>query len=131
MGLGVAVASVALGATVIEKHLVLDRNDGGIDAGFSLEPDEFSVLVKECNIAWKALGRPELTYSSSEIAARGRRRSLYFVNDVRSGELITEENVRSIRPGKGLPPKWLPDLIGKKVTSDVAVGTPVSWDLIE
>jgi len=129
-GIGVAVAAVALGAAVIEKHITLDRADGGPDAGFSLEPTELHALVESCRIAWQALGR--VNYGRKE-CERGHvvfRRSLYVVRDVAEGEEFTEENVRSIRPGYGLPPKFLPAVLGSRARRTVKRGTALSWDLL-
>lgn len=131
MGIGVAVAAVALGATVIEKHFTLDRNDGGVDSSFSLEPHEFSQLVIESNRAWEALGG--VTYGPTKAEERGvtRRRSIYVVQDAKKGEILTIENLRCIRPGYGLPPKYFEVLIGKRFRQDVKRGTPVTWSLVE
>jgi pseudaminic acid synthase len=131
LGVGAAVAAVALGATVIEKHLTLDRNDGGVDSTFSLEPDEFALLVRETRTAWLAMGRVSYGPTPAEQVAVTRRRSIYVVRDVRAGEPVTRDNVRCIRPGLGLPPVHLDALLdGKTFRSDVARGTPVGWDLV-
>jgi len=130
LGHAVAVSSVALGAAVIEKHVTLRRADGGVDSAFSLEPDELSVLCSSCKTAWAALG--SINYASSPAQEENRkfRRSLYAVKDVRAGELFTADNVRSIRPGYGLPPKHLPEIIGRKAAVAIRRGTPISWQLI-
>ncbi len=130
LGMGVAIASVALGATVIEKHFTLNRADGGVDAAFSLEPNEMHTLVIETKRAWQALGEVKYGPSETEIAARSRRRSLYISKDMQPGEVLTQENLRRIRPGYGLPPKYYDTLIGLKVQKSVARGTPASWDLV-
>lgn len=130
LGSGVALASVALGATVIEKHFTLKRADGGVDAGFSMEPSEFNGLVIESERAWQALGRIHYGTQKSEQDSRVFRRSLYIVQDVKKGEVLAEENIRCIRPGHGLPPKYLNVFLGKTVCRDLAAGTPVSWDII-
>ena len=130
MGTAVSVASVALGACFIEKHVTLDRNDGGPDAAFSLEPDELAELVSGCRMAWDALGKVHYDRKGSERGNGIFRRSLYVVEDIKAGETVTATNVRSIRPGYGLPPKYLPDVLGQTVTSDVRRGTPLSWELM-
>ena len=131
LGLGVAVASIALGATVIEKHFTLNRADGGVDAAFSMEPDEFAQLVRECRTAYEALG--EIRYSPQEQEKESLvfRRSLYVVKDMKKGECFTEENVRSIRPGRGLPPKYYDIVLGKTASREIVRGTAMQWDLIE
>ncbi len=130
MGVGVAVASVALGATVIEKHFTLNRADGGVDSAFSLEPSEMAELVIETERAWQALGKISYGPTESERKSLVFRRSLYIAKDVKAGELLTEANLRAIRPGYGLPPKYLTVLLGKRLIRDVKRGTPMSWDLI-
>lgn len=130
MGLGVSVASVALGATVIEKHFTLNRADGGVDSAFSLEPPEMKALVEETERAWQALGHIQYDPTEPEKKSMIFRRSLYITKDLRAGEILTNENVRSIRPGHGLPPKYLDVILGKKVTRDMKRGMPVSWDYI-
>ena len=129
MGVGVAVASVALGATVIEKHFTLSRAEGGVDSAFSLEPAELAQLVVETERAWQALGRVQYGASGEERKSLQYRRSLYVVKDLAAGEVLTSENVRAIRPGLGLAPKHLAQVLGRRVTRDVARGTPLSWDL--
>ncbi|MCF4009087.1 pseudaminic acid synthase [Rheinheimera sp. UJ63] len=129
-GIGVSVAAVALGASVIEKHFVLDRSEGGIDSAFSMEPDEFSLLVSECRKAKDALGKVHYGCTDKEIASRIHRRSLYIAKDMQAGDIFTAENLRSVRPGLGLAPKYLPQLLGRKVKQDVTMGTPLSWDLL-
>lgn len=130
LGLGVAVASVALGATVIEKHFTLSREDGGVDAAFSLEPQELKNLVQESKQAWQGLGKVHYGHTEKEKASKVFRRSLYIVKDMKAGELITAENMRAIRPGLGLAPKYYDLFIGKRVGKDVARGTPVNWEMI-
>lgn len=129
-GVGVAVAAVALGATVVEKHFVLDRNGGEVDAEFSLEPHEVKMLVEETERAWTALGKVHYGCTDKELASRVHRRSLYIAEDVKAGDILTEKNLRSVRPGLGLPPKYLPLLLGKVVKTDAPKGTPMSWELI-
>lgn len=129
-GVGVSVAAVALGATVIEKHFVLDRNGGEVDAEFSLEPHELKMLVEETARAHDALGTVHYGCTEKEIASRVHRRSLYIAKDMKAGDMFTTENLRSVRPGLGLAPKYLPHFLGRKVKQDVTMGTPLSWELI-
>jgi pseudaminic acid synthase len=131
MGTSAAIASVALGAKIIEKHFILDRTLGGPDAAFSSEPEEFKAMVKAIREVEDALG--EISYELSPKVKKSREfaRSLFAVKDIKAGETITENNVRSIRPGHGLHPKYLMEILGKKVTVDIQQGTPMNWDLIE
>jgi N-acetylneuraminate synthase len=131
LGADVAVASVALGASMIEKHFTLARADGGPDAAFSLEPDEFALLVKGVRTAFAAIGRADYGRAASEKPNLVFRRSIYAVKDIAAGELLTDENIRSIRPGFGLAPKHLPELLGRRARHAIARGTPMSFDLIE
>ena len=126
-GTACAVAAVALGACMIEKHFTLRRADGGPDAAFSLEPDEFKRLVEDCRAAWLALGQVDYERSAAERANLVFRRSLYVVEDVASGDELTEQNVRSIRPGYGLPPKHLPEVLGRRATHSLTRGEPLRW----
>jgi N-acetylneuraminate synthase len=130
LGVGVAVAAVALGATVVEKHFTLARADGGVDSSFSMEPDEMASLVIESERAWQGMGRVSYGPTSNEKPSLAYRRSLYVTQDVAEGELLTPQNLRAIRPGYGLPPKYIDQLIGKRVKQDVRKGTPASWDLL-
>ncbi|KAA1266725.1 pseudaminic acid synthase [Leptospira interrogans] len=130
LGIGVAVASVALGATVIEKHFTLSRAEGGVDSAFSMEPVEMKSLVTETERAWQSLGKITYGPTEKERASMVFRRSLYVVEDMNAGDKITERNVKSIRPGYGLPPKYLDVVVGKRVSHNVFRGTPVNWDLI-
>jgi N-acetylneuraminate synthase len=130
LGTTTAVTAVALGACVIEKHMTLARADGGPDAAFSLEPDEFKRLVDDVRTAWSAVGRPRLERTEAEAGSVVFRRSLYVVQDVPAGGILTPENVRSIRPGLGLAPKYLDDVLGRRAVRDIARGTPLAWDLI-
>ena len=125
-----AIASVALGAAIIEKHFTLDRKGGGPDDSFSLEPVELANLCKDARTVWEALGRVDYGRKSSEQGNVQFRRSLYFVADMKTGDPITEQNVRSIRPGYGIPPKHLPALLGKRVTQNITRGMPVALDKI-
>jgi len=130
MGIGAAVASVALGATMIEKHFTLRRADGGVDSAFSMEPDEMLALVAETKRAWRALG--EVSYGPTEKEKKSLifRRSLYIVQDMKKGDILTKENLRAIRPSLGLPPKYYDILLGKRVNRNVQRGTAVSWELV-
>ena len=130
MGVGAAVAAVALGATVIEKHFTLCRADGGVDSAFSLEPDELHSLVVETERAWQALGGVKYGVGEAEQKSLAFRRSLYVVEDVPAGGVLTSQNVRAIRPGFGLPPKYLEMVLGKHVRHPVRRGTPVAWHLL-
>ena len=130
MGIGVSVASVALGATVIEKHFTLNRADGGVDSTFSMEPAEMAQLVVETERAWQALGQVSYGPIEAEKKSIQFRRSLYVVQDLKAGEVLTRENVRAIRPGLGLPTKYFEVALGKTVKQDVQRGTALSWDLI-
>jgi pseudaminic acid synthase len=130
MGLGVSVAAVALGATVIEKHFTLCRADGGVDATFSLEPDEMRSLVIETERAWQALGKVSYGPTEKEKMSLVYRRSLYITQDLKAGDVLTSENLRAIRPGYGLPPKFIDTFLGRKVRQDVKRATPATWDLL-
>jgi N-acetylneuraminate synthase len=129
-GLGVAVASVALGATIIEKHFTLSRADGGVDSAFSMEPAEMRQLVKETERAWQALGRVAYGATEKEKASLQYRRSLYIVEDMKAGDTLNRDNLKAIRPGFGLPTKYFDILIGKRLNQDVSKGTPASWDIV-
>lgn len=129
-GIGAAVAAVALGACLVEKHVTLARGDSGVDAKFSLEPAELAALVTETRRAWQALGEPVVGPKPSEREGLRLRRSLYLVEDVRAGELVTERNVRSIRPAGGLPPADLAKALGRTFRTDARKGTPLTWDLM-
>ncbi len=129
-GSAAAAAGVALGAAIIEKHITLARADGGPDAAFSLEPNEFARLVNDCRQAWEAVGRVSYDVEGSEAANLQFRRSLYAVADIAAGEAFTPANVRSIRPGFGLAPKRLPEVLGRRATRAIARGTPLSEDML-
>jgi len=130
LGIGVALASVAVGATFIEKHFTLSRAEGGVDSAFSLEPQELKSLVDESKRAWQSLGRVHYGRTESEKRSLVFRRSLYVSKDIKKGQVLTEENLRAIRPGLGLPPRHYESLLGRKVSRDVAKGTPMSWDIV-
>lgn len=126
-GSAVAVASIALGGCVVEKHFTLARADGGPDSAFSLEPDEFKSLVDDCKRAWRALGTATYDLQGCERGSLAFRRSLYVVRDIAAGEELTKENVRSIRPGYGLAPKHLPEVLGRHAARDLKRGEPLDW----
>lgn len=130
MGLGTAVAAVALGATLVEKHFTLNRSDGGVDSAFSSEPDEMRALVTETERAWQAIGK--VTYGATRVEEKSKafRRSIYVTENLQEGDILTRSNLRTIRPGFGLPPKFYDQLIGRKVRKAVKRGTPMSWDLV-
>ena len=128
-GIGVAVAAVALGATVVEKHLTLSRSDGGPDSGFSMEPSEFAQLVTECNAAYQAIGTISYGPTESERPSLALRRSLYFSEDVQAGTVLTKKHFRTARPALGLPPMEIDNLIGRVLTKGFAKGAPVRGDL--
>ena len=125
LGIGVAVASVALGATVIEKHFTLKRSDGGVDSAFSMEPAELKELVEETERAWQSLGKAYIGPTEAEKSSITFRRSLYIVKDLKAGDVLTQDNVRAIRPGLGLPPKHLNQVLGKTIMRDLKTGTPL------
>jgi pseudaminic acid synthase len=130
MGVGVAVGAVALGAVLVEKHFTLRRADGGVDSAFSLEPQELAALVTETERAWQALGSVHYGPTEAERKSLAYRRSVYVVADMRAGEAFTPANLRIIRPGHGLAPKFERIALGKKATRDIPRGTPLAWDLI-
>lgn len=130
MGIGVACAAIALGATVIEKHLTLSRAEGGVDASFSLEPHEFKALVEETRRAWLGLGGVQYGGSEKEKKSLKYRRSLYICEDLKAGDILNETNLRSIRPGFGLEPKYIDILLGKIINRDLKKGTAMSWEYI-
>ena len=130
IGIGASIAAVAHGATVIEKHFTLSRADGGVDSAFSLEPDELESLVIETERAWQSLGDVVYGGTSSEVKSKIFRRSLYVAEDMVIGEIFTENNLKIIRPGIGLPPKYYEQFLGRKVSMNVSKGTAVNWELI-
>ena len=127
LGIAVPIGAVALGATIIEKHVTLRRSDGGLDSAFSLEPEELAEMAEACVTAWMAIGRRDYQLAPSESGNVVLRRSLYVVADITAGEALTAENIRSIRPGHGLPPKHYPALLGRRAGRDLARGTPLDW----
>jgi len=130
LGIAVPIAAVALGASLIEKHVTLARADGGPDAAFSLEPAELAAMIEGVQTAYAALGQVDYTPKASERGNLTNRRSLYAVADIKAGEPLTEANVRSIRPGHGLAPKHLPALLGRTARADIPRGTPLGWSLL-
>lgn len=130
LGIGAAVASIALGASVIEKHFTLSRSEGGVDSAFSLEPHELQLLVQETERAWRSLGQIKYGPTEQEMPSLQFRRSLYVAEDMKAGDHFTLKNLRAIRPSLGLPPKYFDSFLGKQVRYDVEKGTPVSWDLL-
>lgn len=129
LGIGVPVASVALGAVAIEKHLTMRRADGSVDSSFSLEPAELATMVEEVNRAWEAMGTVFFGPTEQEVGSLNYRRTLYLVRDVPAGQPLQEADIRAIRPGYGLPPGNLTAVLGRKLASDAERGTPLSWDL--
>lgn len=130
LGIAVPVAAVALGACIVEKHFTLSRNIPGPDSTFSLEPHEFKTMVEAIRTAEKALGKVHYGVSEREARSRAFRRSLFVVKDMKAGEIFTEENIRSIRPGYGLHPRYLKDVLGRRATRDIPAGAPLSWDMV-
>lgn len=131
MGSAVATASVALGGKVVEKHLTLSRADGGVDSAFSMEPEELKKMVDDIRNVEKAMGRVTYDLTDKQLAEREHSRSLFIAQDMKAGDQFTPENLRSVRPGFGLHTKYYEQLLGKKVTRDVSMGTPMAWELVE
>ena len=131
LGIGTSIAAIALGATVIEKHITLDRKHGGVDSAFSMEPLEFAQLVSEGKSATESLGIPAWSMQPSESESRRLRRSLYIVKDVKKGQRVSSENVRAIRPGQGISPKFLNSILGKSFTRDLPLGTPMEMEFLQ
>jgi len=130
LGVAVAIAGVGLGASMVEKHITLWRDEGGPDAPFSLEPEELKILTQQCRTAWEALGEINYKNKQSESGNIIFRRSLYVVKDINAGEEFTRENIRSIRPGFGLAPKYLPEILRRKAAGKISRGTPLDWSMI-
>ncbi len=130
-GIGVAVASVALGASIIEKHFILNRSDGGPDSAFSLEPDEFKLLCENVRLAWLALGKVRYEKSDSEHDNVQFRRSIYIIKDLKAGDKLSEKNCRIIRPGYGLAPKYYDLILGRRICENVARGEPLTWKMMK
>lgn len=130
MGVGASIAAVAHGATVIEKHFTLRRADGGVDSTFSLEPEEFATLVIEAERAWQSLGRVSYGATEAERKSMQYRRSIYITEDILAGEVLTRKNMRCVRPGFGLSPKFFEVLLGRRINKDLKKGTPIDWSII-
>ncbi len=130
MGCGVAIAAVALGATVIEKHFTLARADGGVDSAFSLEPAEFKMLRAESERAWQGMGQITYGGTAAEAKSKAFRRTLYIARDMKAGDRLDAGNLRIVRPGFGLPPKYYETMLGKRINRDAPAGTPLSWELL-
>jgi pseudaminic acid synthase len=130
LGISVPIAAVSLGAKIIEKHFILDRSLGGPDAAFSIEPDEFKTMVRAIREVESALGHVSYTLSDRIAKNKVFARSLFVVEDIKKGDALTEKNIRSIRPGYGLPPKYLNQILGKKANRDLEKGTPLTWEMI-
>lgn len=130
LGSAVAIAAVALGARVVEKHFTLSRADGGPDSAFSMQPEEFKDMVSDIRAAERSLGKVSYALTDKERETRIFRRSLFVVRDMKAGEVFTEDSVRSIRPGHGLAPKFLPSVLGQKAAGDIQRGTPLLWEMV-
>ncbi len=130
LGIAAPIAAVALGACIVEKHLALSRSVPGPDTAFSLEPPEFKAMVEVVRVTEKAIGHVRYELTEREASSRVFRRSLFVVKDMRTGEAFTEENVRSIRPGHGLPPKYLKNILGRRASREIKRGTPLDWDIV-
>jgi pseudaminic acid synthase len=130
LGIGVPIAAVAMGATVIEKHFTLARDDGGVDSKFSADPPELKQLVDEATRAWESLGRVHVGPTEAELSSLDYRRSIYVTVDVKAGEPFTSKNLRCIRPGKGLPPKYLEMAQDRRASRDIRCGEPLSWNML-
>lgn len=130
MGIGVSVASIALGVRVIEKHFTLNRDDGGVDSTFSMEPDEMAALTAEAKRAWQSLGKINYGATILEEKSKAFRRSIYVVKNVKKGEVFTKENIRNIRPGFGLAPKYFDEILGQTASIDLVTGQALSWNMV-
>jgi N-acetylneuraminate synthase len=131
MGIGASIAAISHGASVVEKHFTLARSDGGVDSVFSLEPDELKSLVIESERAWQALGAVVYGASKSEEKSRIFRRSLYIAEDMNTGDIFTDRNLRIVRPGMGLEPKYYDKFIGRKISKNAKKGDRVDWSLLK
>ena len=131
LGIGAALAAISHGATIIEKHLTLDRNDGGVDSSFSINPSELKILVEESERAWQSLGKIFYGVTESEKEGLKFRRSIYIVKDINVDEKLTVDNLRIIRPGLGLAPKYYEELLGRKVNQKLKKGTALKWSMLK
>ena len=131
LGIGVAIGAISLGANIIEKHFTISRKDGGIDSAFSMEPNEFAQLRREGDNAWRALGSIKYGGSESEVKSKEHRRSIYIAEDLMAGEKLNNKNIRIVRPGYGLPPKYFEKVLGYRVKRNIAAGTPITWELLK
>ena len=131
MGSVIASAAIALGAKVIEKHMTLRRADGGVDSAFSMEPEEFAGMISDIRKVEAALGTAQYSLTEKQLVERGRARSLFIAADMKAGDVFTPDNVRSVRPGNGLPPEYYYDILGRTIRCDASLGTPLSWDMVE
>tara|TARA_B100000886_G_scaffold335824_1_gene293560 strand:+ start:64580 stop:65569 length:990 start_codon:yes stop_codon:yes gene_type:complete len=131
MGIGVALGAISLGATVIEKHFTLKRSEGGIDSSFSIEPSELSQLRQEGDKVWQALGCIKYGGTKSELKSKEHRRSLYIGEDLKAGDTLSSKNIRIVRPGFGLAPKYLEKIVGQRIQKDCTAGTPITWELLK
>jgi pseudaminic acid synthase len=131
LGIGTSLGAIALGASVIEKHFTIDRSEGGVDSAFSIEPLELFQLVKESKQVWESVGDISYGITKDEEKSLDFRRSIYISKNLKKGETLTKSNIRKVRPGRGLSPKYFEIVVGKKINCDVSMGTPLSWDLME
>ena len=130
MGIGASIAAISHGASIIEKHFTLDRNDGGVDSAFSLEPTEMTTLVIESERAWQSLGDIKYGASESEKKSKIFRRSIYISQNMEKGDIFNKSNIRIVRPGKGLSPKHYKSILGRKINSSTKKGTALDWSMI-
>ena len=131
LGTATSVAAVALGASIIEKHFTISRSEGGPDAAFSLEPNEFKALCQDSFYSWQSIGQVSYDRANAELKSNTFRRSLYIIDDVKAGGLLTTKNVKSIRPGFGLPPSNLEKILGRRANCDIERGTALAWHLVD
>ena len=130
LGIGVPLAAIACGASIVEKHLTLDRGDGGVDSGFSSEPQEIEQLVSESKRVWQSLGHVQFGPTAGDIGSMSGRRSIYLCENVSRGDVASASNIKVVRPNKGLPPKYYDFILGRKFNSDFSKGDPLNWDML-